>query len=206
MQIKKDAREALLLLPSLFGGREVLERARGLTADEDALSALTHLKKVYELLCEFGYEKYLTIDLGMLHKLGYYTGIIFRGISHEIGFPILSGGRYDSLMGEFGEPMPAIGFALGIKRALIVLERQGGLRSVSAPQAAVISDRASASKAYGRAEELRRQGIATRLYFSPDRELQEALLAKKEITELFSWKDNEETVLKWNEGGKASCR
>ncbi|MEF9864666.1 MAG: ATP phosphoribosyltransferase regulatory subunit, partial [Christensenellaceae bacterium] len=61
-------------------------------------------------------------------NFNYYSGIIFRGISDRIGTPILSGGRYDDLLQEFGASAAATGFAMGIKELLIVLEKQGALK------------------------------------------------------------------------------
>ena len=105
----------------------MLKKARELSDTPACQAAIDNLEEVYEALLAFGYGDYLSLDLGMLHKLNYYSGVIFRGISQEMGFPLLSGGRYDGLNGEFGTERPAVGFALGLKRVLIALERQGDL-------------------------------------------------------------------------------
>src|SRR5947209_547386 len=51
----------------------------------------------------------------------YYTGIVFRGFMPGIGYPIVSGGRYDELIGHFGRELPAVGFALEIERVMMGL-------------------------------------------------------------------------------------
>ena len=56
--------------------------------------------------------------------MDYYTGITFRGVSPGLGWPIVSGGRYDDLIVHFGRPLAAVGFGLGIERALLVQSRQ----------------------------------------------------------------------------------
>lgn len=127
LALPQELKEKLLALPGLFGGGEVLKKARELSDTPACQAAIDNLEEVYEALLAFGYGDYLSLDLGMLHKLNYYSGVIFRGISQEMGFPLLSGGRYDGLNGEFGTERPAVGFALGLKRVLIALERQGDL-------------------------------------------------------------------------------
>ena len=67
---------------------------------------------------------HVSIDLGMVQSLAYYTGIVFRGYTHGVGFPILSGGRYDTLVSRFGMDCPATGFSMGINFILMALERQ----------------------------------------------------------------------------------
>ena len=55
------------------------------------------------------------VDLGLVNKAEYYTGIVFRGYIEEYGQAVLSGGRYDTLIGSFGaDDMPAVGFAVNV--------------------------------------------------------------------------------------------
>ena len=60
-------------------------------------------------------------DLGLVRDLGYYTGAVFEVYDPALGEPIGGGGRYDELLGRFGRPLPAVGFALGIDRLHIAL-------------------------------------------------------------------------------------
>jgi ATP phosphoribosyltransferase regulatory subunit len=64
--------------------------------------------------------------MGVLRELelDYYTGVIFEGYSPELGYGLLGGGRYDNLLGKFGFPCPATGFALGMDRLALVLANQ----------------------------------------------------------------------------------
>jgi ATP phosphoribosyltransferase regulatory subunit len=57
--------------------------------------------------------------------MDYYTGITFRGVAPGLGWPVISGGRYDDLVAGFGRPLAAVGFGLGLERALLVQARQG---------------------------------------------------------------------------------
>ena len=56
----------------------------------------------------------LIIDLGLVQRNDYYTDLIFQGYTTGSGEAVLSGGRYDNLLREFGAPMPAVGFALNV--------------------------------------------------------------------------------------------
>ena len=94
----------------------------------------------------------------MLHDIAYYSGIIFRGVTPGIGFPIVSGGRYDDLISKFGADMPATGFALGIKRIMIAMERQELLSGYYETDAVISSGPEAYSQAYSYAEQLREGG------------------------------------------------
>jgi ATP phosphoribosyltransferase regulatory subunit len=60
-------------------------------------------------------------DLGLTRGLGYYTGAVFEVYDPAVGMPIGGGGRYDELLGRFGRPLPAVGFALTLERLHIAL-------------------------------------------------------------------------------------
>ena len=107
--------ELLATVPSLRGGSEVLERARALGGDlvEDALRPLA---ETYEALVARGAADRVALDLGLLRDLGYYTGAILEVYDPALGHILGGGGRYDELMGRFGRPLPAAGFALYLER------------------------------------------------------------------------------------------
>lgn len=110
-------------LPSMFGGAEILDVPNAALLNEQAKAALENLKNVYQLLCEYGYEDYISIDLSLVQGINRYTGIIFKGITHGIGYSVCAGGRYDGLTGEFGTSMSAVGMSIGTDRLLTVLSR-----------------------------------------------------------------------------------
>ena len=111
-------------LPKLFGSLDVLEKARTLTNNPGALKAIDRLEEIYKVLQQYGCEKYITFDLGMLSKYRYYTGIIFQGYTYGTGEPLVKGGRYNRLLEHFGNPAPAIGFGLVMEQVMSALERQ----------------------------------------------------------------------------------
>src|SRR2546430_4327039 len=58
-------------------------------------------------------ERWGVPNLALVPALPYYTGIVFEAIHPDAGV-IASGGRYDLLIGAFGSPRPAIGFAIDV--------------------------------------------------------------------------------------------
>ncbi len=122
--IREELRELILNLPSLFGSLEVIEKVEKISLNKRSLDALANLRQVLEILEDYGLSKYVSVDLGMVQSLNYYTGIIFRGVTYDVGFPIISGGRYDNLIEKFGEKCPATGFSLGINMIMMAIERQ----------------------------------------------------------------------------------
>ncbi len=105
------ARELLVTLPTLRGGPEVLDQVEGSVG-----RALDNLRECHELLAERGVADRVIFDLGLLRELGYYTGTIFEVYDPAVAFALGGGGRYDDLLGRFGEPRPACGAGLDIQR------------------------------------------------------------------------------------------
>ncbi len=116
--------EQLLLLPRLFGGREVLDRAEAAVDNQRSKLALANLRAVLETLEVYGVEEFVTFDLGVLCNLEYHTGITFDGYLSGVGQAVCSGGRYDNLTAAFGEPIPATGFTFNLLNLLFALDRQ----------------------------------------------------------------------------------
>ncbi len=125
-EIAPEIQSKITKLVSLRGGPEVLAQAADILNGSKALDALTNLAKVYRTLECYGVEKQVTIDLGLLLGLDYYTGLIFEGYTLGLGFPVCGGGRYDRLLGNFGCDLPATGFALSIDQILTAIEKQQG--------------------------------------------------------------------------------
>ena len=54
------------------------------------------------------------VDLGLVQRNDYYTGVVFSAYVPQRGDAVLLGGRYDGLCGKFGDPMPAVGFSIDL--------------------------------------------------------------------------------------------
>ncbi len=109
-----DAVLALRSLPALFGSEEVIARARTLFEDQEASAALDYLGFLYAGLQKLGLQKHIMLDLGIVGEADYYTGMIFHGYLPGTGETVLSGGRYDGLMGLFGNDLPSTGFGINM--------------------------------------------------------------------------------------------
>ena len=83
--------DAIRRLPRLFGGEEVLKEAKSLCHGEDTREALAYLARLYKALCRLGLTKQVMIDLGLVHRNEYYTGVVFRGYIEGSGDTVVSG-------------------------------------------------------------------------------------------------------------------
>jgi len=94
----------LLELPQRRGGPEILDvpEAEGLAALNGLLAPQVAERMIF--------------DLGLTRPLTYYTGAVFEVYDAAFGTPIGGGGRYDDLLGRFGRPLPACGWALDVER------------------------------------------------------------------------------------------
>jgi len=110
-----DAVRRLVEVPQLRGGEEVLDHARGAVAD-----AVAGMKEVRDGLPVDVADRVI-FDLGLVRGIGYYTGAVFEVYEPAQGAPLGGGGRYDELLGRFGRPLPAVGFAIGVERLHIAL-------------------------------------------------------------------------------------
>lgn len=126
-------------LPHLFGGGEVLEEAAALCGDICG-DALQYLRDIYDTLQTMSLAGRVDLDLGLVHSNTYYTGLLLRGYLFGSGVTVLSGGRYDHLLQQFGEPMPAIGFAVENDAVAELLCRQGAVDGGRIPDVLVFGE------------------------------------------------------------------
>ena len=132
LNINESEKELLIDFPNLFGEEDVIIKAKSLTKNKNILASINYLENIYLGLKQLGYEQYISIDMAMVPRLDYYTGIIFRGYIEGIGRNVLRGGRYDGLIKSFGRDMPAVGFSIGVELLLdnITEENQGEIEEI----------------------------------------------------------------------------
>lgn len=111
----RPAAKALGAMPQLFGGMEVLDEVEALTGNVRVLGAVSYLRRLYKALDAAGCSDRIMIDLGLVHEMDYYTGVMFRGYIGGAGAAILSGGRYNALCAKFGKDLPAGGFGIDVE-------------------------------------------------------------------------------------------
>ena len=107
--------KALLAIPTLVGGEEVLETASRLAPRwEDCRRSLSQLRDVWRRVTAAGLSEHLLLDMGEVRRMEYYTGLVFDIYAEGVGGEIGGGGRYDHLIGRFGRELTATGFALDL--------------------------------------------------------------------------------------------
>jgi len=129
---ESDAVRALCSLPRLFGGEEVFQQAEKFCTG-DLKNTLDYLHGIYRSLAEYGLGSSLIVDLGLVQRNDYYTGIVFSAYVEEYGDAVLLGGRYNNLLSHFGMPMPAVGFGVNVDAIAQTLSQR---QRISFPQKA----------------------------------------------------------------------
>ncbi len=117
-------REILLKAADYISNMSSLSEAKAYVKNERSLAAIEHLEKLDNVLKLYGVEDYISYDLGMLSKYNYYTGVILKAYAYGVGNAVVTGGRYNTLLGRFGKEAPAIGFAIVIDDIMEALSRQ----------------------------------------------------------------------------------
>lgn len=110
--VADDVCEALLALPTLYGGVEVLARAREiLPADTEIDAALSDLQWLADELEGLP----ISFDLADLRGYHYHSGVVFAAYGGKSPVALALGGRYDSVGRAFGRGRPATGFSLDLR-------------------------------------------------------------------------------------------
>lgn len=149
--VSAEIKDIFCSLPTMFGDIDVAECALEFPClNERSRGGLKNILDVYEILHTKGIDKYISVDLGLVPNLDYYTGIILKGAAHGVGFPICAGGRYDNLTAKFGKSMPATGVAIGVERVMTVLSEESFCGVEKVPK----SDYITVALAKGRLAEL----------------------------------------------------
>lgn len=123
--------------------------------------AASHLKEVFSTLKLYGIED-CQVDLGIVRGLDYYTGMVFEIDAPRLGAEkqVLGGGSYtlSELFG--GEAVYSTGFAIGIDRVLLALEKERPIEVQPPLDAYVIPAKDDMRKyAFGIVARLRSQGL-----------------------------------------------
>ncbi|RGY99395.1 ATP phosphoribosyltransferase regulatory subunit [Clostridium sp. AM58-1XD] len=161
--VKESMKEVFLKLPQLFGPLNEISRLRSMTDNKRALKAIERLERVQTILEAYGMAEYVSYDLGMLSKYKYYTGIIFKAYTYGTGDYIVTGGRYDKLLLQFGKDRPAVGFVIVVDRLLQALSRQKIEIETSPVSTAILYDPSAWENAVRLACHLRENQMAVQM-------------------------------------------
>jgi ATP phosphoribosyltransferase regulatory subunit len=136
-----------------------LAAARG-DAPASSLRALETLEALRPLLEAAGAGGAVRFDLGYIPALPYYTGVVFQVTVPGLGFPIATGGRYDSLLAKFGADRAATGFGIAIPHLHQALVAGGWRAPVELPLLVLLPDDRDGVATLRVAAALRGSGIA----------------------------------------------
>jgi len=114
LKLKKSIREALLLLPELYGDKKILADAMARLPDypviKTALNELGMVEKELEPAVNS-----VAFDLADLRGYHYHTGMVFAAYAKGCSSAIALGGRYDEIGKAFGRARPATGFSMDLR-------------------------------------------------------------------------------------------
>lgn len=158
---------SLKKLPRLFGGVEVLDKASKLFSNKKIDNYLNNLKMVYENITQLYKNAKINIDLGMVNRADYYTGIIIKGYVEGCGDEVLAGGRYDKLIAEFGYDVPATGFAVNIDMISQLVAKKNTIES-NPVDVIVFAESEFEMKAMKVAQDMRKKGLNVENSFVDD--------------------------------------
>ena len=117
-RLAAGTREALLLLPELYGGADVLalaeKRLPRLGEIDAALATLRALAKASPIPLSF--------DLAELRGYHYHSGVVFDAYCDGVAGPVARGGRYDEVGKAFGRPRAATGFSIELRELVSAMK------------------------------------------------------------------------------------
>ncbi|MCD8082413.1 MAG: ATP phosphoribosyltransferase regulatory subunit [Clostridiales bacterium] len=161
--MKPELKRLFLKLPELFGDIEQIRLAKSMTDNPGARRAIERLERVQEILEGYGLGDYVSFDLGMLSKYSYYTGIIFKAYAYGTGEYLVTGGRYDRLLEQFGKKSPAIGLAIMVDQLMMALSSQKIRIETPTTQMLILYEESARLSGIRLATRLRGQGTSVQL-------------------------------------------
>ena len=153
----QEVASALKQLPALFGGEEVFEKAKKLLDCPEILETTAYLRSLYQDLQKLGLDGKISLDLGIVTRNDYYTGIVFKGYVQGLGTTALVGGRYDSLLSDYGVDLPAVGFGIHVDAVAGVMKSPSD--AVLPPDVLVFAEEGFEVKALSQVKHLTEMGF-----------------------------------------------
>lgn len=175
--------KSLKKLPRLFGNADVLDKASNLFTNKQIDMYLTDLKAVYENIKQLYPDAHVSIDLGMVNRADYYTGVIIKGYVEGCGDEVLSGGRYDKLISEFGYDVPATGFAVNVDTISQMIAKKKSVTNTPV-DVIIFAESGFEMKAMKVAQDMRKQGLNVENSFIDDLESVREYACEKKIPKI----------------------
>lgn len=204
----EELKNVFLKLPELFGSMEQLSQVKAMTTNPRALKAIERLEQVQKILECYGLAGYVSYDLGMLSKYQYYTGIIFKAYTYGTGEYIVTGGRYDKLLVQFGKDAPAVGFAIVIDQLMLAMARQQIETKAEMVDTMILYEPCAEKDAIGLGIRLRTTGKKTVLFCRDAKKTEDEYVdyaRRKGLRTLLYLTGDKETARSVNIGDGTSC-
>ena len=153
-QLPAEYAASLMLLPELYGGREVLDEMQRLPA----LPKIDKARATLSAVCAAFPEADIHIDLSELRVDSYHTGLLFAAYHHDWPDAVARGGRYNGLGKHFGRSRPASGFSFDLRDVAALLPPPTHLQGIAVAHS-------DAAAARDEIERLRRNGESVMIDF-----------------------------------------
>lgn len=130
--LSQQTRQSLILLPELYGGREMLAAARKHLPDyPEIVMALDALETVESELGTV--VDSVAFDLADLRGYHYHSGMVFSAYAKGCSNAIALGGRYDEIGKAFGRARPATGFSMDLRVLSRLIQSDPYPKGIMAP-------------------------------------------------------------------------
>jgi len=171
---KQQANEREVTAREIGLSQKQLEGVEAILGEEELWKQSPDLVRFFAAIDALGLRQYVRFEPSIVRGLAYYTGTVFEAweVGGEIKRSVLGGGRYDNLLAEVGgDPLPAVGFAMGDVVIGLMLQKYSLLpEHLTASPAAVlvtVFDQERLAESFGLAADLRRAGINVLVYPEP---------------------------------------
>ncbi len=163
--------------------KKQLDGLKKILNDENLWQKSEDMKRLFAALKALSVDEFVRFDAHIIRGLDYYTGTVFEANDLDGGRALLGGGHYDNLVEAVGgEPLPAVGFAMGDVMITLVLQKYGLLPELPQYQntcLVTVFDENSLYSSYRLAAQLRTNGINTICYPSAAKLLKQLKFADK---------------------------
>lgn len=154
-------------------GNEKQAKDLKLILEEKVFGNFQELAELFALLKKFGVEEYIEFDPTIVRGLNYYTGTVFEVRDKEGEFrTIIGGGRYDNLVGLFGDKkIPGVGFAAGDVTLEEVLKKFSKMPKIENNNKILVTvfDESLFNNSLTVSQKLKEKGVSNELYLNPDK-------------------------------------
>ncbi|MDE2387750.1 MAG: ATP phosphoribosyltransferase regulatory subunit [Betaproteobacteria bacterium] len=132
VKLQQQTREALLLLPELYGDKEILSNAASRLPDYPEIKSALNELRIAEEELKLVIDK-IAFDLADLRGYHYHTGMVFAAYAGGCSNAVALGGRYDEIGKAFGRARPATGFSMDLRELSRMVKPQSYPEAISAP-------------------------------------------------------------------------